>query len=180
MNKQVAIIIDWYGPYDLESAKSAAKEDYGPGLYMLIGKVKSQKSPSKLQYIGIADKLDKRLGNNNIAISKLTQELEIWMGEVASFGVPGRKRKATDPMLDFAELAHIYFLDPPLNTKGRENPPSESVVVYNRWWKRDYETLRVKRPHPDWPELIDFIGEDYGAKVAWLNGTVKKWASKDF
>ncbi len=181
MNKQVAIIIDWFGIYDLKAAKAAAKADYGRGLYMLIGKAKSQKKNPKLQYIGIAKELYSRIGNGHIAIRDLSQELKIWLGEVASFGVPGKKVKKVDPMLDLAEWSHTYFLDDlPLNKKKKANPPSNPVMVYNRWWHKDYETLRVKRPHPDWPDLIDYIGKEYGAKIVWFGGAVDKWKPSDF
>ena len=34
MHKHLMISIDWYGPYDLEGAKEAAKKDYDAGLYL--------------------------------------------------------------------------------------------------------------------------------------------------
>ena len=43
MQKHVAIVVDWFGPYDLESAKKAAKENFENGLYLLVGKAKYQK-----------------------------------------------------------------------------------------------------------------------------------------
>lgn len=79
MGNQIAVIIDWYGPYStLKSARRAARQDYGEGLYMLIGKTKNQKKV-KLQYCGIAKDLAGRLNEKNHHKAKeLTQSIEIW------------------------------------------------------------------------------------------------------
>ena len=116
---------------------------------MLIGKSKHQKSKSKLQYIGIANDLSKRLNSKHHAISHLSKELAIWMGEIGSVGIPGKKSKIKNIQLDLAEWAHTYFLDLPLNLKKTKNPPDQPVTVLNRWWNKDYETPRKKRPHLD-------------------------------
>lgn len=179
MQKHVAIVVDWFGPYDLVSAKKAAKEDFENGLYLLIGKAKYQKSDSKLQYVGIASTLYLRLIGNHHVIPELSQELTIWLGEVASFGIPGKKSKVTDAMLDLSEWLHSYFLDLPCNDK-KKNPPPTPTTLLNRWWFKDYERRRKQRPHKDWPDLIDFSGIEYGAKVAWLGGRVENWNPEDF
>ena len=36
MQKHVAIIIDWYGPYTLTDAKKVAKENFGAGVYVAL------------------------------------------------------------------------------------------------------------------------------------------------
>ena len=77
MEKHVAIVVDWFGPYDLESAKKAAKEDFENGLYMLVGKTKYQKSDAMLEYVGIASTLYSRLVGNHHVIPDLSQELAI-------------------------------------------------------------------------------------------------------
>lgn len=179
MSKYVSIIIDWYGPYNLEDAIKYSKKDYADGLYMAIGKIKNQKSLSKLQYIGISQELFNRLGRNHHKIKKLSQECEIWLGEVGSYGIPGKKEKVTDTQLDLAEWLHVYFLNLPLNSKKKKNPPSQFATVLNRWWFTDYETLRKKRPHCDWPDIIDFMGFEYGAKIVWFGGRAKKIRSSD-
>jgi hypothetical protein len=180
MQKHVVIAVDWFGPYDRASAKEAAKTDYENGLYLLIGKAKHQKT-SKLQYIGIASQLYQRLAGPHPIIDKISQELQIWLGEVASFGIPGRRPKVTDPMLDISEWLHSYFLDLPCNSK-KKNPPRIPATLVNRWWFKgfNYERRRKKRPHKEWPDLIDFSGRKYGARVVWFGGDVINWNPCDF
>jgi hypothetical protein len=180
MERHIAIVVDWFGPFGFEEARAIARADFADGLYMLIGKVKYQKANAKLQYIGVAKGLYARLSRQHHAVPRLTRDLNIWLGEVASMGIPGRKRKVVHTQLDLAEWAHSYFLGLPLNERKVANPPSLPVTVLNRWWQRDYETPRKKRPHRDWPDLIEFTGIDYGAKVAWLGGRLDRWEPDDF
>jgi len=180
MAKHISIVIDWFGPYTKEEARSKARSDYGSGLYMLRGKVKYQKSPSELKYIGIAQELCSRIGNGHHIIPELEQECVIWLGEVASFGIPGKKKKVTDIQLDLAEWLHAYFLQLPLNTKKKINPPDLPATVLNRWWLKDYETPRKQRPYKDWPDVIDFLGREYGAKVVWFGIKLERWNIGDF
>jgi len=108
--------------------------------------------------------------NDHHKLSRITRELEIWLGEVASARSPGRKIKVTDRILDLVEWAHIYFLKLALNDKKRENPPDDPITVYNRWWDKDYKTPCEQRPHEDWPDIIDFIDGGYQTN---LFGSVK-------
>ena len=180
MTKHVAIVVDWFGPYDYGDAFSAACEDFQGGLYMGIGKIKHQKSQAQLQYIGISsNSLSDRLKYHS-SLSKLNQELSLWLGEVASFGVPGKKNKVTEPQLDLAEWLHIYFLRLPLNQKKLQHPPYTPATVLNRWWFTDYETPRKQRPSPCWPDLIDFLGVDHGARVIWFGRKTVRWSPCDF
>jgi len=180
MNKHVAIVVDWYGCYSLPEATDIAKEDYSDGLYMLVGKVKHQKDAQRLQYIGIAKNLFDRVNKNHERVLELSQECNIWLGDVVSFGIPGTKIKITDAQLDLAEWLHSYFLELPLNERKKEYPPSTPATVINRWWFKDYETLRKQRPHKDWPDVIDYSGKEYGAKVVWFGGKLIKWNPEDF
>jgi hypothetical protein len=173
MAKPIAIVIDWFGPYQqLDEAKSAARKDYDDGLYMLIGKQKYEKK-RRLKYVGLAKDLESRLKKDHPAISRL-RECIIWLGEVATAGVSGPKRKTTEQRLDLAEWALCYFLKLPLNTKKRNNPPPQPVTLLNRWWCKDFETLRKNRPHKDWPDIIDYVGKDWGARTAKL-ASIETW-----
>ena len=165
--KAIVAVIDWYGPYTLEEAFHASKFDYDDGLYMAIGKGKGQRL-TRLQYIGIATDLSTRLGGNHHKIPEVTRNQTLWLGEVSSPRTPGKKMKVTDRMLDLAEWAHVYFLQLPMNDKKKKNPPDREVIVYNRWWQKDYETQSRKRPHKDWPDLIDFSGCEYLSKLVWF------------
>ncbi|AOU97982.1 hypothetical protein BI364_08400 [Acidihalobacter yilgarnensis] len=165
--KSIVAVIDWYGPYTIEAARSASKFDYDDGLYMVMGKTKGQKL-KKLQYIGIASDLHVRLNGKHHAIPKVSRESEFWLGEVASPRTPAKKMKVTDRLLDLAEWAHVYLLELPLNTKKRSSPPDREIIVYNRWWKKNYETPYKKRPHKDWPDFLEYAGPDYGSKMVWF------------
>lgn len=167
--KSITAIIDWYGPYSIEEATKASKFDYGDGVYMVIGKAKYERN-DKLQYIGLANDLGKRLSGHHHRIPEVKRDQKIWLGEVASPRTPGRKVKVTDRMLDLAEWAHAFFLQLPLNGKKTSNPPDMAIVIYNRWWQKDYETQYKQRPHKNWPDFIDFCGNDYLAKVVWFGG----------
>lgn len=122
MEKHIAIVVDWFGPFSFEQARAIARAHFADGLYMLIGKVKYQKANPKLQYIAVAKGLYARLGRQHHAVPKLTRDLKIWLGEVASIGIPGRKRKVVHTQLDLAEWVHSYFLDLPLNERKIVNP----------------------------------------------------------
>jgi len=61
-------------------------------------------------------------------------------------------------------------LELPLNEQKRESPPDRPIVIYNRWWKKDYETRYKRRPHADWPDLIDFSDGNADTRIVWFGG----------
>src|SRR5690606_3401447 len=114
-------------------------------------------------------------------IKEVPRDRKIWLGEVSSVGIPGKNSKKTNAQLDLAEWAHAYFLELPVNNRKKAQPPFRPVTVINRWWRVDYETPARQRPHADWPDVIDYLGREYGAKVAWFgNQRFEKWTSDDF
>lgn len=173
--RHLVTVIDWYGPFTLEQAIKAMKKDgFDAGLYLCLGKQKGQHGNSRLQYVGIACKdLSTRVKNGHHKIDLVTRERTIWLGEVSSLGVPGIKAKKTTPTLDFSEWALVYFLQPLLNEKKKYTPPPRPVSVLNRWWRKDYNTPWIKRPHPELPEFIDYLGPNYKAKVVWFKSPKK-------
>jgi hypothetical protein len=100
----------------------------------------------------------------------VTRERQIWLGEIATAEPSGKKLKVTKATLDFAEWLHARFLQLPLNEKKTKALPPRSVTVMNRWFKTDYETPRRNRPHPNWPDLIDFPSYDLPARMIWFGG----------
>ena len=175
----VAIIVDWYGPYTFDDARVAAKEDYADGLYLVIGKKKGERS-RRIQYVGVSNNLSQRVSNGHHKIHEVTRDREFWLGEIGSIGLPGKKRSVIDERIDLAESAHAFFLQPPLNDRKTYYAPRKPLTVLNRWWRRDYETAWKRRPHKDWPELIDFTGIEYGARLVWFGGRVERWSPDDF
>ena len=166
--KPTVALVNWFGPYSLEDA-APASFDYKDGLYMAIGKLPYERCVY-LQYMGLASSLSRRLNNAHHKLGNVTKEVSIWLGEVESPRTPGKKIKVTDRMLDLAEWAHIYFLKLPLNQKKRKTPPDKQIIVYNRWWKTDYETRFQKRPHADWPDLIDYSENESDTRLIWFGG----------
>lgn len=172
--KHLAIVINWYGPYSLDDARQVARIDYSSGLYLGIGKVIGGEGPSKPQYIGLSKNLGRRLARHH-KLPSITQDAKIWLGEVATAEPGGKRAKVTQTTLDYAEWLHAYFMALELNEKKRKSPPDRAVSVFNRWWKKDYETPWLRRPHADWPDLIDYVGPDYpvwfGRRQRWNKPT---------
>lgn len=176
MPKHLMIAIDWYGPYKtLEAARGAAKPYDWPGLYMLIGKVGEERS-SKIQYVGISRSVSTRLNSKHHRLGARAieasgiRDIGIWLGEVATAEPGGKKMKATKTTLDFAEWLHARFMGLPLNGMKTKSPPPRSVTVLNRWWKTDFQTPMSRRPHPDWPNLIDYPTYGLPARTVWFGG----------
>lgn len=168
--RHLVTVIDWYGPYtQAEAIEAVISDGFKGGLYMCLGKYKGQHGKARLQYIGIASKeLSTRVKDGHPKIDCVNRDKELWLGEVSSFGVPGKKTKKTPPSLDFSEWALVYFLQPPLNEMKKCTPPNRPVSVLNRWWRKDFKTPWIKRPHPELPEFIDYLGPEHKAKVVWF------------
>lgn len=180
MPKHLMIAIDWFGPYrDLSAARKIADKDYADGLYVCIGKLPNQHR-TRIQYIGISKRLAGRISEDHYQLKKVTRDRQLWMGEIATSEPSGKKLKVTKRTLDFAEWLHARFMQLPLNERKTKGLPSRSVTIMNRWWKTDYITIRKNRPHPDWPDLIDF--PDYGipARMIWFGGKRRFFSAPEY
>lgn len=166
--KPVVALVEWFGPYTLDEAREAASKDFDDGLYVAIGP-SGKEGTSHVQYVGLAKSLKIRLKGKHHALPEV-RDAQIWLGEVISSRTPGRKIKVTDRLLDLVEWAHAYFLQLPLNKMKRAKPPDAPIAVYNKWWQRNFEVPHKKRPHAEWPDLIDFFGSEYQAKLIWFGG----------
>lgn len=176
--KHLMVAINWYGPYhSIDEARESAWQDYSDGLYFAMGKCKHERRKT-LQYIGIGRKISTRLNASHHKLRLIVREMEIWLGEISTAEPSGKRLKATKTTLDFAEWLHAHFLKLPLNDRKKLCPPSRSVTVLNRWYRTDYATPR-RRPHADWPDLIDYPDEDgvpsravwFGKKQRLFRGT---------
>jgi len=179
--KHLMIAIDWYGPYTLEDAFETAKSDFRFALYLCIGKRKFQRKQS-LQYVGIGTNVSKRLAKTHHKLQHVSRDRQIWLGEIATAEPSGKKMRPTPATLDFAEWAYARFFDLPLNEKKTVGMPSRSFTVLNRWWKKDYETPFQKRPHADWPDLIDHSYPDWEQPVrkVWFGGKQERILGPDY
>lgn len=178
--KHLMIAINWRGPYsDLEEAKCLARDQYEDGLYMCEGKEPRQRK-SRLQYIGIGSTLYTRLKEDHHKLSRVTKERKIWLGEICTAEPSGKRMKFTKTTLDQAEWLHVWLLGLPLNDKKSASPPSRSVTVLNRWWKKDYETPRKRRGHPEWPDLLDFPTDGQVARSVWFGSKHLTYSPPDY
>ena len=180
------IAVHWFGPYNsLAEAREAASKWDWPGLYLCIGKTRRQDKQA-VQYIGISKQLSKRLKSahhklGDVAnINEPISDLKIWLGEIATAEPSGKRLKVTQTTLDYAEWLHARFMRLPLNDRKTKTLPTRSVTVLNRWWKTDFDTPRRNRPHPAWPDLIDFQGAHLPARTVWFGGKQRSFAAPDF
>lgn len=178
-----AVVVDWYGPYDsVKEANAAIREwDFGEVLYVAAGTVGRQSVP-KLQYVGITKGFERRMNKLHKVRTTIAEEgLSIYLGEVSSQGVAGRKaghhhKRFTIPV-NLAESAIAFFLQLPLNSDKRCSRPKDSVVLLNRWWKVDIDTRSRRRPHPDWPDFIEYDGVSDTGSVVWHGGRRKHFST---
>ena len=179
MGKHFMIAVDWYGPYtDMDAARSIARYDYDQGLYLCIGTVENQ-TVARPQYIGIGSTLANRLNERHHALRQIAGR-NLWLGQVVTAEPGGRKQKATQATLDFAEWLHARFMQLPLNQKKKKTFPDRGVTVLNRWWRPDYETAHRRRPHPEWPDLIDVPHYGLPARAVWFGGKQRLFDPNDY
>lgn len=170
----MASIVDWSGPYTSQAGKTAiavaqaaARSDYGAGLYAAIGHGGAvRRGQHELLYVGIAKELHTRLIPQHHILGGLSISA-IWLGEVATAGIPGRRAKRVDPHLDTVEWMIAYFLKTPFNDRKRANPPPLSSIVLNRWWQKDYETPNV-RPVDRWADVIEWDHWRRSGNLCWF------------
>ncbi len=179
-----AALIDWCGPFHtIEAACHAvAEEGYGEALYMAVGSKRGQ-TKSHVQYVGITADLTKRFnGTHPIQLLLRAKTLRLYVGIVTSQAVAGKKAshhaKRFSIPLYLAESVIAFLMELPLNKDKRCNPPKDSVVVVNRWYRQDFATRRRRRPHPTWPDLIEYDWSEEIGDLAW-HGRQRKHLSSE-
>ncbi len=184
----MATVVDWYGPYTggnggaVRAAQVAAAADYGAGLYMAVGHGQTiRRGPLTLLYMGLSSHLASRVTPAHTTLASLSIS-SIWMGEIGSAGIPGKRLKRTNPNLDIAEWMSAYFLRIPFNDKKRVNPPQTSAVLLNRWWATDYDTP-TSRPVARWADVIEWDLYRQTANLVWFGRTgrvlaLDRWGNK--
>lgn len=161
----VAISVDWYGPYGSITEAQSKRRDYREGLYVAIGQKKIG-DRERILYIGLSNNPAGRVGNNHPTLASIEGHFHLWLGEISSTGKPGARTGVRSTTLDLAESALIYGLQPVLNAR-KLLPPTTEISVLSRWWKRDYETEILHRPHREWADIVDYRGGDYGIRLGW-------------
>ncbi|MDB5580838.1 MAG: hypothetical protein JWR80_6014 [Bradyrhizobium sp.] len=181
-----AIVVDWYGPYtSIKSAKAAVrKHAFAEVLYMAVGSIDRQKT-AHLQYVGITLDFTVRLSTTHTIRQYVMEEgLSLHLGVVSSHAIAGRRasyqnKKHSRPVY-LAESVIAFFLSLPLNRNKRCSPPKDSVTLINRWWKinEEEEVRKWRRPHPEWPDYIEYDQHSDAGLVAW-HGKRRKHFSAD-
>jgi hypothetical protein len=167
-SKHLVVGIDWYGPFTLDEARQKAKAYGQGGLYICVGKLKGQHH-RRIQYVGKSNHgLYSRLQKDHHKLSLVSRQRLLWAGVIATGNVPGKKKLLTPQALQLAEWAIAKFMELPLNGKLRKSPPPRPVSVLSRWWKTDLDSPRYQRPHPEWPDLIDYLGPEYRTRLVWF------------
>jgi len=175
----LSLIVDWSGPFDSMGAaqEAATKYELGEVLYLATGKLVRQRI-SHIQYVGIAGNLKKRFDDQNHHIVNVTRDCKIWIGEISSHSVAGRKSKSHPVKHSLAvyraEWLIAYFLKLPLNSSKRKRPPPGSLVVFSRWFHRDFEERYANRPHPEWPDFIEYDHDYDHAQLAWFGSPARR------
>lgn len=179
-SKHLMIAVNWYGPYwDLDEVRRIARNEWEHALYMCIG-MRPYQRRATMQYIGIGGTVHTRMKHDHHKLREVTRDRAIWLGEIATAEPSGKRLKATKTTLDYAEWLHARFMQLPLNEKKTKALPPRSVTVLNRWFKTDYVTLRRNRPHPDWPDLIDYPDYDRPARMIWFGGRQQYFHAPDY
>ncbi|NQW10813.1 MAG: hypothetical protein HQ481_13150 [Alphaproteobacteria bacterium] len=179
-HKHLMIAIDWAGPYrSIADANKAAADDFDHGLYMCLGRCGLERKV-RPQYIGIATSLSARVKHDHPALCHVAGDFALWLGEITTAEPSGKRMKVTKPTLDYAEWLHARFMDLPLNDRKKKSLPPRSVTVLNRWLKTDYETPRQRRPHADWPDLIDFPMYELPARAVWFGRRQRHFPAPDY
>jgi hypothetical protein len=114
------------------------------------------------------------LNDRHHRLRLITKGRQIWLGEIATAEAGGKRIKTTLATLDFAEWLHARFLALPLNSMKTKNLPPRSVTLLNRWFALDYNTPK-RRPHRDWPDLIDYPDYQLPARAVWFGVKQKKF-----
>lgn len=188
MPKHLMIAVDWFGPYaSLADAREAAKPYDWDGLYLCLGKTGQQRQQA-IQYIGISKSLSGRLTSAHHKLGKVSslreetaiRDMKIWLGEIVTAEPSGKKVKVTKATLDSAEWLHAHFLRLPLNDRKTKKLPDRNATVLNRWYKTDFDTPRRNRPHPDWPDLIDFPDHSLPARAVWFGGRQRVFPATNY
>lgn len=173
MQKVLAAVVNWVGPYTYEEALATSKTDLSEGLYVAVGK-KWHQFGKRVMYIGEAGNIYKRLTSHEI-LKKQKHKWQFWLGEIVNDvqrDDPHYRKKIRKRV----EALHIYFVQPDMNTDGIDAPPTTAISIVNHWLKPDFKTHQLRKPDYNWPDLIDYRGRDQNTRLAWLsnhNGTVR-------
>lgn len=149
----IGTVIDWYGVYhslDELVADSYAAEG-NRWLYAAVD-LSSSTTP-QISYAGLTRSPAQRFQRHH----KLRNEGcdQFFLGEITSYGKPGRRTGAHAVDLGRAENALIYSFKPRWNDLLKHTRPAGCVSVFSRFWQYDDPDKPIPTP-PYFPPLIGF------------------------
>lgn len=146
----IAIIVDWYGPYQgIDNFRKVIKDEWigvTKCLYMALGK------HNRIRYVGLTKSPGTRFQNHPNMENE--ENVRFYIGQIVSQGVAGRRGKKTRPDLDIAEHVLISQLDPVLNVKRKNGGFADCVSIYSRFF--DSKTSEPKPKLAKFPEMIGY------------------------
>ena len=146
----VAVIVDWYGPYNsFDDFKEAMKgwSTRERTLYMALGEY------NKIRYIGMTQNPQSR-PNNHPQLQEQNNKT-FYTGNIVTQGISGRRSSRRAPDLKIAEHILIQSMKPELNAQLVNTVPSDCVSVYSRFFTTDNEE-EPHNPLPKFPSLIAY------------------------
>lgn len=182
-----AAIVDWFGPYKSTAELRDAADELGVllkhNLYMAIGSRPRQKNVD-IQYVGISRSIWTRFDKKHPINSLLKkQSLKLFLGIVSSQSVSGRKashhHKGFSIPVTLSESILAFLLELPLNKDKRCSTPVDSITLVNRWFKTNLDDRYRNRPHPNWPDYLEYDWETDDAKIVWFGGKQRTFRRDD-
>ena len=146
----VAVIVDWYGPYDSFNSFRASAREWAENtriLYMALG------AYNKIRYVGLTEKPGSRFYNHKKLLDDGNKAF--FVGEIVTQGISGRRASKRAPDLDLAEHALISYLVPELNERRTQVALSDCVSVFSRFFDPDDGETPVM-PLPKFPLVIAY------------------------
>ncbi len=146
----VAVIVDWYGPYNSLDGFTCAMKKWPENertLYMALGPY------NRIHYIGMTESPHYRPYQH-----QQLQEPEnktFYTGNIVTRGISGRRGQTHAPDLTIAEHILIWKMQPKLNIALINNPPDDCVSVFSRFFKIDAHDVS-HNPLPKFSSLIAF------------------------
>lgn len=168
--------VDWYGPIkSLKEARATAKKHKVKDFLYLGYETKGKRR----SYVGISNVADSRLRKGHKVLGKWPDNTyELWLGITASQTEAGRsanrKPARHKAALTFAERMIARFVETTENIHGSKKPPKRSGALLNRWFRLDPDfTRHKKRPHPSWPDFIEFEKSEKFGRTAFFGKKVE-------
>lgn len=146
----VAVIVDWYGPYQSFDEFREAMKGWSMKertLYMAVG------SYNRVRYIGMTESPRTRPIQHPKLLERNNRTF--YTGNIVTQGISGPRSRKHAPDLAIAEHILIRSIKPELNTRMVRTLPNDCVSVFSRFFTTDNDAV-PHDPLPKFPFLIAF------------------------